>query len=111
MASPGKKTVSLPLAASECCVIVMSAASSSIVSRASTPTTLDNTLGALLIGGLMNMAYVPSLLFRLGFRSNWVHSLWGVTCVQTYNYFTHIKNRDRVSLKLMVLFLISCSFV
>ncbi|KAF9481772.1 hypothetical protein BDN70DRAFT_875907 [Pholiota conissans] len=65
----------------------MSAASSSMVSRASTPTTLDNTVGALLVGGLMNMA------------------LWGVTCVQTYNYFTHIKNRDQVSLKLMVVFL------
>ncbi|KAF8191288.1 hypothetical protein BJ912DRAFT_925254 [Pholiota molesta] len=58
-----------------------------MVSRASLPLKLDNTLGALLVGGLVGMA------------------LWGITCVQTYNYFMHIKNRDRVLLKLMVLFL------
>ncbi|KDR70204.1 hypothetical protein GALMADRAFT_255074 [Galerina marginata CBS 339.88] len=43
----------------------------------------DNTLGSLLVGGLLAMA------------------LWGVTCVQTYNYFTRT-NKDRSFLKIMV---------
>ncbi|TFK59065.1 hypothetical protein BDN72DRAFT_851470 [Pluteus cervinus] len=48
----------------------------------------DTTLGALLIGGLLAMA------------------LWGVTCVQTYNYFTR-GSRDRPAFKLMIGFLLA----
>ncbi|KAF9559107.1 hypothetical protein CPC08DRAFT_763544 [Agrocybe pediades] len=43
----------------------------------------DGTLGSLLVGGLIAMA------------------LWGVTCVQTYNYFTRT-NKDRLYLKVTV---------
>jgi hypothetical protein len=43
----------------------------------------DNTLGSLLVGGLVAMA------------------LWGVTCVQTYNYFTR-DNKDRLYAKIVV---------
>ncbi|KAF8066978.1 hypothetical protein FPV67DRAFT_1221885 [Lyophyllum atratum] len=46
----------------------------------------DNTLGALLIGGLLSMV------------------LWGVTCVQTFTFFTR-KSRDRPTFKLMIAFL------
>ncbi|PPQ98580.1 hypothetical protein CVT26_013763 [Gymnopilus dilepis] len=44
---------------------------------------VDNTLGALLVGGLVAMA------------------LWGVTCVQTYNYFTRM-NKDSMAAKVIV---------
>ncbi|KAF8908138.1 hypothetical protein CPB84DRAFT_1674382 [Gymnopilus junonius] len=44
---------------------------------------VDNTLGALLVGGLVAMA------------------LWGVTCVQMYNYFTRT-NKDNVPAKTTV---------
>ncbi|KAJ3511445.1 hypothetical protein NLJ89_g4092 [Agrocybe chaxingu] len=50
------------------------------------PPKFDNTLGALLVGGLVAMA------------------LWGITCVQTYNYYMRA-NKDRIYLKLMVGFL------
>ncbi|KAF8883938.1 hypothetical protein CPB85DRAFT_1493353 [Mucidula mucida] len=43
----------------------------------------DNSLGALLIGGLLAMA------------------LWGITCIQTYNFFNN-NTRDRPAFKLMV---------
>ncbi|KAF9465441.1 hypothetical protein BDZ94DRAFT_1253822 [Collybia nuda] len=43
----------------------------------------DNTLGALLIGGLVAMA------------------LWGITCVQTFTFFTR-KSRDRPWFKFMI---------
>jgi len=46
----------------------------------------DNTLGALLVGGLLAMA------------------LWGVTCVQTFSFFTRT-SRDGVFLRLMITFL------
>ncbi|GLB41284.1 hypothetical protein LshimejAT787_0904990 [Lyophyllum shimeji] len=46
----------------------------------------DNTLGALLVGGLVSMA------------------LWGITCVQTFTFFTR-KSRDRPLFKLMIAFL------
>jgi len=46
----------------------------------------DNTLGALLLGGLVAMA------------------LWGVTCVQTYHYFMS-KNKDRLLTRAMVGFM------
>ncbi|KAF8880649.1 hypothetical protein BD779DRAFT_1070671 [Infundibulicybe gibba] len=46
----------------------------------------DNTLGSLLVGGLVAMA------------------LWGVTCVQSYTYFTH-GNKDRLAFKNMIAFL------
>ncbi|KAF8154736.1 hypothetical protein B0H34DRAFT_799487 [Crassisporium funariophilum] len=46
----------------------------------------DNTLGSLLVGGLLAMA------------------LWGITCVQTYNYFLSCTG-DRLYLKSMVAFL------
>jgi hypothetical protein len=47
----------------------------------------DNTLGSLLVGGLVAMA------------------LWGVTCVQTYTYFSR-SFKDRSYMKLMVAFLL-----
>ncbi|TFK72649.1 hypothetical protein BDN72DRAFT_304172 [Pluteus cervinus] len=47
---------------------------------------LDTTFGALLIGGLVSTA------------------LWGVTCVQTYTYFTQ-SSRDRPAYKAIILFL------
>ncbi|RDB30082.1 hypothetical protein Hypma_013903 [Hypsizygus marmoreus] len=46
----------------------------------------DNTLGALLVGGLVAMA------------------LWGVTCVQTFTFFTR-RSRDRLPFKLGIAFL------
>ncbi|KAJ7595346.1 hypothetical protein C8J56DRAFT_1159863 [Mycena floridula] len=46
----------------------------------------DNSLGALLIGGLVAMA------------------LWGITCVQTYTFFS-LNSRDRPRFKLLILFL------
>lgn len=47
----------------------------------------DNSLGALLIGGMLAMA------------------LWGVTCVQSYSYFTS-PSKDRRFIKFMVAFLL-----
>ncbi|KAH0826321.1 hypothetical protein J3R83DRAFT_5271 [Lanmaoa asiatica] len=46
------------------------------------PINLDNTLGALLIGGLL------------------ATSFWGVTCAQTYNYYQRYSN-DSLALKLI----------
>ncbi|KAF9016953.1 hypothetical protein BDZ89DRAFT_390548 [Hymenopellis radicata] len=43
----------------------------------------DNSLGALLIGGLLAMA------------------LWGITCIQTYHFFNN-NTRDRPAFKLMI---------
>lgn len=48
----------------------------------------DNTLGSLLLGGMTAMG------------------LWGVTCVQTYTYFTRPK-KDRAFLQIMVAFLLA----
>ncbi|KAK7458146.1 hypothetical protein VKT23_010054 [Stygiomarasmius scandens] len=50
------------------------------------PPKFDNTLGAVLIGGLFAMA------------------LWGVMCVQTYNFFMG-NSRDKAVFKLLVVFL------
>ncbi|THU79309.1 hypothetical protein K435DRAFT_785899, partial [Dendrothele bispora CBS 962.96] len=46
----------------------------------------DNTLGAVLLGGLLAMA------------------LWGVVCIQTYNFFMG-KSRDKPAFKLLIAFL------
>ncbi|KAK0227343.1 hypothetical protein EDD85DRAFT_957958 [Armillaria nabsnona] len=48
----------------------------------------DNTLGALLVGGLVAMA------------------LWGITCVQGYTFFT-TNQRDRVAFKVLIAFLLA----
>ncbi|ESK91090.1 hypothetical protein Moror_9590 [Moniliophthora roreri MCA 2997] len=47
------------------------------------PKAFDNTLGALLVGGLVAMA------------------LWGITCVQTFNYFDQSSRRDKPQFKLL----------
>ncbi|KAJ2919409.1 hypothetical protein MD484_g1043, partial [Candolleomyces efflorescens] len=48
----------------------------------------DSTLGSLLLGGMGAMA------------------LWGVTCVQTYTYFTRPR-KDRIFVRAMVAFLLA----
>ncbi|KAF5309036.1 hypothetical protein D9619_013559 [Psilocybe cf. subviscida] len=51
------------------------------------PKSYNTTLGALLVGGLINAA------------------LWGVTCVQTYNYYVAIRNTDRRLFRLLIGFM------
>jgi hypothetical protein len=60
-----------------------------------TLTSLDNTLGAMLIGTLFSMMYVSFLssfvVQQLEYRA---FSLWGVICTQAYDYFMDRDNTD-----------------
>ncbi|KAL0566129.1 hypothetical protein V5O48_015890 [Marasmius crinis-equi] len=51
------------------------------------PTSFDNTLGAILVGGLAATA------------------LWGITCVQTFSYFHNHSARDKGLFKTLIAFL------
>ena len=63
----------------------------------------DNTLGALLLGGLFAMSCVPivSLLASFTHLNDGCDSLWGLTCVQTFTYFTQ-KSKDGPVFKAIV---------
>jgi hypothetical protein len=63
------------------------------------PVSFDRTLGALLIGTLLSMAYVPFLVAPTKAHLH-AFSLWGVTCVQTYEYFSD--NEDNIIQRLIV---------
>lgn len=61
------------------------------------PFDLNNTLGALLIGGLFASAYVSSYTTHTHLT---LYSFWGVTSAQTYIYYQRYPN-DPLSLKLI----------
>jgi len=53
---------------------------------------LDSTLGALLVGNLLSMAYVRAIHHFFLVHSEYTFSLWGIICVQTYDYFLNFND-------------------
>ena len=67
----------------------------------------DSSLGALLVTTLLSMTCVP--FFRRSSRAYCdAFSLWGVTCVQVYEYF--LDNLDRLLQKSIVNFFYFIAF-
>lgn len=63
---------------------------------------LDDILGPLLLGGMFGMSYVGwTRIVVLAKLTLPYHSLWGVTCVQTFTYFSRPR-KDRTFMRVMV---------